>query len=64
MKDIHELPQAGSFALLVNDSIPLKIQEEFSMDYKVQFDINNLKEGNRGHKKRKTMKLYVLEKKE
>jgi 4-amino-4-deoxy-L-arabinose transferase-like glycosyltransferase len=64
VKDIRELPQAGSFALLVNDSIPIKIQEEFSMDYKAQFDINNLKEGNRGHKKRKTMKLYVLEKKE
>lgn len=58
-----QLPQNGRFALLVNDSIPADVRMDFKTEFITLFDINNLKEGKRGHKKRKTLKLYQLEKK-
>lgn len=59
----EQLPQEGRFALLVNDSIPTDVKMHFKTEFITLFDINNLKEGKRGHKKRKTLKLYQLEKK-
>ena len=59
-----QLPQSGEFALFVYDTIPQTIQHEFKTEFKAQFDINNLQEGKSGHKKLKTIKLYVLEKTE
>ncbi len=64
VKTPDELPQSEIFALFVYDTIPQTVQQQFKSEFKVQFDINNLKEGKSGHKKRKTIKLYVLEKKE
>jgi hypothetical protein len=63
VKAADELPQQGKFALLVSDSIPRDVQINFSRELVTVFDINNLKEGSRGHKKRKTWELYLLEKK-
>ncbi len=60
----EQLPQSKAFALFVYDTIPQIIQEQYKAEFKVKFDINNVKEGKRGHKEKKTMKLYVLEKKE
>jgi len=60
----EQLPQSKTFALFVYDTIPQIIQEQYKAEFKVKFDINNVKEGKRGHKEKKTMKLYVLEKKE
>ena len=59
-----QLPQSGTFALFVYDTIPQIIQKQYKAEFKAKFDINNVKEGKRGHKEKKTMKLYVLEKKE
>ncbi len=64
VKTPDELPQLETFALFVYDTIPQIIQEQFKAEFKAKFDINNLKEGKRGHNKRKTIKLFVLEKKE
>ena len=64
VKTPEELPQSESFALFVYDTVPQSVQRHFKTEFKAQFDINNMKEGKREHKKRKTMKLFVLEKKE
>jgi len=63
VKTPEELPQTESFALFVYDTVPQSVQGQFRTEFKAQFDINNMKEGKREHKKRKTMKLFVLEKK-
>lgn len=64
VKTPEELPQKETFALFVYDTVPQSVQGQFRTEFKAQFDINNMKEGKRGHKKRKTTKLFVLEKKE
>ena len=58
-----ELPNNGKFALLTYQTIPKEIQDNFNMEFIIEFDINNRKEGKSGHKTRKTSKLFVLEKK-
>jgi len=63
IKLAEELPNKGRFALMTYESIPEEIQQNFNMEFIVQFDINNLKEGKSGHKPRKTSKLFILEKK-
>lgn len=64
VREAAQLPQNGEFGLLVSDSIPTEVQNNFTMELVTVFDINNLKEGSRGHKKRKTWELYRLEKKQ
>lgn len=64
VKTAQELPQNSSFGLLVNDSVPKAVQRTFSIEFKALFDINNLKEGRSGHKQRKTLMFYLLEKKQ
>ncbi len=64
VKTAKELPQDRSFGLLVNDSIPIAVQRNFKTEFKALFDINNLKEGRSGHKQRKTLMFYLLEKKQ
>ena len=59
----EDLPQAGSFGLLVSDSVPDPVKETFRMELKANFDINNRKKGALGHKDRKTMRFYLMEKK-
>ena len=63
VKSADELPKDGEFGFILVQSIPEEIQQNFKMEFIVQFDINNLKEGKSGHKLRKTSKLFVLEKK-
>jgi len=64
VKTTRELPQNEAFGLLVNDTLSPTVSEEFYTEFKALFDINNLKEGKSGHKQRKTMKLYLAEKKQ
>lgn len=64
VKSIDEFPKQGKFALIAYESIPEEIDAYFTMDFIVQFDINNRKKGGSGHKIRKTSNLYVLERKE
>lgn len=64
VKTATDLPQNGNFGLLVNDSIPMAVQRNFNTEFKALFDINNLKEGRSGHKQRKTLMFYLLEKKQ
>ena len=64
VKTTSELPQNEAFGLLVNDTISSAVTREFDTEFKALFDINNLKEGKSGHKQRKTMKLYLAEKKQ
>jgi hypothetical protein len=64
VKTTQELPQNEVFGLLVNDTLSPLVTREFDTEFKAMFDINNLKEGKSGHKQRKTMKLYLLEKKQ
>ena len=63
VKLADELPDKGRFALLTFETIPEEIPNNFNMEFVVQFDINNRKEGQSGHKARKTSKLFILEKK-
>ena len=63
VKFADQLPNKGKFGLLAYESIPEEIERNFNMEFIVQFDINNLKEGKSGHKTRKTSKLFILEKK-
>lgn len=63
VRTLDELPQQGRFALLTFKSIPEEVSLNYSMDFIVEFDINNLKKGNSNHKTRKTSKLFILEKK-
>jgi hypothetical protein len=60
----EELPQNEVFGLLVKDSIPVRIRQEFNYDFNQRFDLNMRKEGTGSYNLRKVMKLYVLEKKE
>ena len=57
-----ELPAKDKFGLLVNDTIPKEVKANFSTKFIVQFDENHSKKGSRGHRPRKTIKLYLLEK--
>ncbi len=63
VKSFEELPKQGKFGLLSYEPIPEEIQKSFTMQFIVQFDINNLKKGKSAHKARKTSKLFLLEKK-
>ncbi len=63
VKGAEHLPQSGTFGLLVSDSVPGQVKETFRMELKADFDINNRKEGALGHKDRKTMRFYLMEKK-
>lgn len=61
--DPGSLPQEEPFALLVVDSIPSGVEQLYNSEFKAKFDLNNRAKGKNGHKARKTMKLYLLEKK-
>lgn len=63
IRSSDQLPQTGSFALLVRDSVPEEASVGFEVGFVTQFDLNNRREGKSGHKKRKTAYLYRLEKK-
>ena len=58
-----KLPQNETFGLLIVDTIPSAVEQLYSTEFKAQFDLNNRARGKNGHKARKTMKLYLLEKK-
>ncbi|MGI9532949.1 ArnT family glycosyltransferase [Lutimonas sp.] len=64
IKTLDELAGTETFGLLVHDSIPAYILNEYNADFNQRFDLNlrKRKEGKRNN--RKVMKLYVLEKKE
>ncbi len=64
IENISDLPQNEEFGLLVKDSIPAEIKQEFNCDFNQRFDINMRKEGTGSYNLRKIMNLYVLEKKE
>ncbi len=64
VKNASDLPQNEEFGLLVKDSIPVRIRQEFNYDFNQRFDLNIRKEGTGSYNLRKVMKLYVLEKKE
>ncbi len=57
-----ELPDKNKFGLLVNDTIPKEVKANFSTKFIAQFDENHSKKGSRGHRPRRTIKLYLLEK--
>jgi len=58
----NELPDKKAFALLVTDTIPKQIKSNFSTKFIAQFDENHRKKGSRGHRQRRTIKLYLLKK--
>lgn len=58
-----ELPQQNSFGLLVKDTIPKTVSNVYNYEFIVLFDENHVKKGKRGHRARRTLKLYLLEKK-
>ncbi len=59
--NFKQLPKNNNFALLVKDSIPKQIKDNFDIKFIEQFDENYVKRGKRGHKSRRTLKLYLLE---
>jgi len=59
----EELPQQNSFGLLVNDTIPKTVSNVYNYEFIALFDENHVKKGKRGHRARRTLKLYLLEKK-
>jgi hypothetical protein len=60
---IGELPQKRSFGLLVNDTIPTAVINAYTSEFIALFDENHVKKGKREHRPRRTIKLYLLEKK-
>jgi len=63
VKIIGELPHKNTFALLVRDTIPQEVKVNYSSKFIAQFDENHSKKGTREHRPRRTIKLYLLEKK-
>jgi 4-amino-4-deoxy-L-arabinose transferase-like glycosyltransferase len=59
----NELPDQSVFGLLVRDTIPEDVNNYFTTKFIAQFDENHIKKGKRGYRARKTLKLYLLEKK-
>ena len=58
-----ELPQQNVFGLLVRDTIPRSVIHEYNSEFIAQFDENHVKKGKKEHRYRRTIKLYILEKK-
>ncbi len=63
VSSIGELPQKRSFGLLVNDTIPTAVINAYTSEFIALFDENHVKKGKREHRPRRTIKLYLLEKK-
>jgi len=63
VKFADELPQKNSFGLLVHDSIPTEVNQAYNSEFIALFDENHFKKGKREHRDRRTIKLYLLEKK-
>lgn len=63
VRSLDQLPQEEKFALLTFQPIPEEVSLNYSMEFVVEFDINNLKRGKSAHKDRKRSKLFILEKK-
>lgn len=64
VKSADELPQKGKFGLLVRFPIPQEVQNEFEVEFISRFDENLIKQSLNRNNDRKTMELYLLEKKQ
>ena len=62
VKSVNELPDKP-FALLVDDTIPKAVNKVYDTEFIALFDENHTGKGKRGHRARRTIKLYLLEKK-
>ena len=58
-----DLPQEGQFGLLVKFPVPEAVQKEFNVRFLSSFDENLIKQSLNRNNDRKTMNLYLLEKK-
>ncbi len=63
VKSMDELPVKNKFALLVRDTIPKEVKVNYSSKFIALFDENHSKKGTREHRPRRTIKLYLMEKK-